>query len=78
MVDGELGSIEVTQNWRTTSILGKPVRWYQEASGGGADGAYYETEGFALTDPNGKTGYYRMVIETITNAAPARFRDLGW
>jgi hypothetical protein len=78
MVNGELGSIEVAQKWRATTILGKPVRWYQESAGGGADGAYYETEGFALTDPDGKTGYYHLVIESITDAAPARFRNVGW
>lgn len=77
-VDGELGTIQVAQGWKSTSVLGKPVRWYQSYSGGGADGPVWETEGFSLTDPNGKTGYYYLEIESITDAAPARFRDVSW
>lgn len=49
-------------------MAGRKVRWYQESLSGGADGAYYSTEGFALTDGQGRTGYYRMVVESGNNA----------
>lgn len=78
MVDGELGTIEKPQKWQYAIILGRSLRWYHEYSGGGADGAYAETEGFSATDPSGKTGYYYLVVESVTNAAPERFSKIGW
>lgn len=78
LVDGELGTIEKTQKWQYAIVLGRTLRWYQEYSGGGADGAYYETEGFSATAPNGKTGYYYLAVESVTKAAPARFSEVAW
>lgn len=70
--------IKTPQSWKSTSIMGQTVRWYQEDVPDGADGSYYSTEGFSLTSPEGKTGYYRLVIESVTGAAPARFSKVGW
>lgn len=74
MVNGELGVVKRAQSWRTIMVAGKTVRYFQESGPGGADGAYYSTEGFSLTDPNGKTGYYRLVVEAGTDEAPVRQR----
>lgn len=63
MVNGELTAVDYPQSFRTTTIAGKSVRWFQESSSGGADGAYYSTVGFSVTDSSGKTGYYRLVVE---------------
>lgn len=78
MVNDELTALTKPQSFRSTSILGKPVRWFVESEGGGADGVYSTTEGFSLTAPDGRTGHYRIVIESVSNAAPARFREAGW
>lgn len=63
MIDGELTGVALPQEFRAVKIEGQSVRWFQEALSGGADGAYYSTEGFSLTDASGNTGYYRMVVE---------------
>jgi len=68
MVNDELTAVKVPQKFRTVVIEGKTVKWFQEALSGGADGAYYMTEGFSLTDASGKTGYYRLVVESGDNA----------
>jgi hypothetical protein len=68
MVNDELTAVEYPQEFRTVEVAGRQVRWYQESLSGGADGAYYATEGFALTDDKGRTGYYRMVVESGNGA----------
>lgn len=70
--------IKTPQSWQSTQVMGQTIRWYQEDVSGGADGSYYSTEGFSLTSPDGKMGYYRLVIESVTGAAPARFSKVGW
>jgi hypothetical protein len=62
-VNGELTAVDYDQEFRTTTINGQPVRWFKECGSGGADGAYYSTTGFSVTDDFGKTGYYRLVVE---------------
>lgn len=78
MVDGELGTVERPQAWKSTNVLGQSVLWFTESTGGGADGEYHSTVGIRLTGPDGRVGYYRLVIETITGQAPARFSKVGW
>lgn len=63
MVNGELGEVKRAQSWRTVVVAGKTVRFFQESGPGGADGAYYSTEGFSLVGPDGRTGHYRLVVE---------------
>ncbi|MCW1925964.1 hypothetical protein OKA05_25620 [Luteolibacter arcticus] len=62
---------EREQEWRTVTVLEEKVRWYQESAGGGADGAYFSTEGFTLKAPDGRKGHYRLVAENGGNAAEA-------
>lgn len=50
------------QSWRHTTILGTPVKWFQNDGGGGADFPGYKTVDFPLTAPDGRTGHYRIVI----------------
>ncbi|MGJ8725614.1 MAG: hypothetical protein ACSHYB_13730 [Roseibacillus sp.] len=78
MVDGELGTVEKFQNWENTQVMGNTVLWFTESTGGGADGTYYSTVGIRLTGPDDRIGYYRLVIESITKQAPARFSKVGW
>lgn len=68
MVSDELTPVEYPQEFRAVKVAGRQVRWFQESLSGGADGAYYATEGFALTDAQGRTGYYRMVVESGDDA----------
>ncbi|MGJ8725615.1 MAG: hypothetical protein ACSHYB_13735 [Roseibacillus sp.] len=70
--------IKIPQSWKSTKVMGKTVRYYKEDVPDGADGNYYSTEGFSLTDSYGKKGYYRLVIESVTGAAPARFSKVSW
>ncbi len=65
MVNDELTGFTRPQNWRELVIAGQKVRWFQEMAGGGADGDYYHTEGFTLTAPDGRTGHYFLVAETL-------------
>ena len=50
------------QSWRHTMILGKPVKWYKNDDGSGADFPAYRTVDFPLTAPDGRTGFYRIVV----------------
>jgi hypothetical protein len=59
------------QSWRETTILGKPVKWYQNDSGGGADFPCYKTVDFSLTAPDGRIGHYRVSVCSDTEAKAA-------
>lgn len=63
MVDDQLTGFTRPQSWRQVQVLDSKVRWYQESTAGGADGAYYSTEGFTLKAPDGRKGHYRLVAE---------------
>jgi hypothetical protein len=63
MVRDTLTGYEQEQKWRQVTILGENVRWFQESASGGADGAYFSTEGFSLKASDGRKGYYRLVAE---------------
>ena len=63
MVNDTLAGREKKQEWREVSILGEEIRWFQESAGGGAEGAYFSTEGFSLKAPDGRKGYFRLVAE---------------
>ena len=62
-INGKLTGVMIPQKFRTVTIEGQQVRWFQESTAGGADGAYYTTEGFSLKDIFGNIGYYRLVME---------------
>ena len=63
MVQDTLTGYEKEQEWRKVTILGEEVRWFQESASGGADGAYFSTEGFTLKASDGRKGHYRLVAE---------------
>jgi hypothetical protein len=63
MVNDTLSGYEEKQEWRKVRVLGEEIRWFQESDGGGADGAWFSTEGFSLEAPDGRKGYYRLVAE---------------
>lgn len=72
-----LGGYQVEQEWRTVEVLGEKVRWYQESTSGGADGAYFSTEGFTLEAADGRKGHYRLVAEHGDDAAEDVARWFG-
>lgn len=63
MLNNTLTNYEQEQSWRDAVVLGEKVRWFQESRSGGADGAYFSTEGFAKKSSDGRKGYYRLVAE---------------
>lgn len=63
LVNDELTGVNYPQSFRAVTVNGAPVRWFKESGSGGADGAYYATTGFSVTDSSGKTGHYRLVVE---------------
>lgn len=69
MVNDELTGFKRPQGWREVMIAGQKVRWFQESASGGADGAYFSTEGFTLKSPDERIGHYRLVAETGDDAA---------
>jgi hypothetical protein len=77
MRNNTLAGYEREQEWRTTEVTGETVRWYQESAGGGADGAYFSTEGFTRKAPDGRKGHYRLVAESGDDAAEAVARWFG-
>lgn len=77
MVRDTLTGYQKEQEWRQVSILGEEVRWFQESASGGADGAYFSTEGFTLKAPDGRKGHYRLVAEHGDNATADVARWFG-
>lgn len=69
MVNDQLTGYRRPQGWREVMIAGQKVRWFQQSASGGADGAYFSTEGFTLKSPDGRTGHYFLVAETGDDAA---------
>jgi hypothetical protein len=63
MRNNTLAGYEREQEWREVEVLGERVRWFQESAGGGADGAYFSTEGFRVKAADGRRGHYRLVAE---------------
>ncbi len=67
------------QEWRHASILGQPVRWYQNDGGSGADFPCYKTVDFALTAPDGRSGFYRISVCSDSSAkAAAWIHRVNW
>lgn len=67
------------QEWRRTSILGQPVRWYQNDGGSGADFPCYKTVDFALTAPDGRSGFYRISVCSDSTAKAATWiHQVSW
>lgn len=66
------------QEWQTTKLMGKTIRTYVEAAGGGADGEVWATEFFPLTSPQGTKGFYRITMEFNTEEAPNRLSQVAW
>jgi hypothetical protein len=77
-INSELTGINVPQKWRNATVKGKNVRWFQESLPSGAHGAYFSTEGFTLSGPDGRKGYYRIVTEGAEGNFRARLGTLGW
>jgi|GEM_PF-3381601 len=59
------------QEWQTSTILGKSVKWYQNDGGGGADFPLYKTVDFPAKSPDGRVGYYRIEVATTSTARAA-------
>ena len=83
MVNGELTSVERPQNWKTVkvSISGdtegkRKLQYFREYAGGGADGPRDSTNTFSLTK-NGKTGYYVVIVDTMTDATKKQLKGLA-
>ena len=77
MRNNTLTGYEREQEWRTVTIQEEKVRWFQESASGGADGAYFSTEGFTLKAPDGRKGHYRLVAEHGDDAREAVQRWFG-
>jgi len=77
MVRDTLTGNQKDQEWRKVTILGEEVRWFQESAPGGADGAYFSTEGFTLKASDGRKGHYRLVAEHGDTAAADVARWFG-
>jgi len=80
MVNGELATVERPQLWRPIMIAGGKGVYCKESTGGGADGTYYITSGFSRTAPDGRVGYYRIVVEAGDNesAVVDRISSVGF
>ena len=78
IINSEPTGINAPQKWRNATVKGKNVRWFQESLPSGAHGAYFSTEGFTLSGPDRRKGYYRIVTEGAEGNFRARLGTLGW
>ncbi len=82
-VNGELGIIRKPQTGKSLAVkwkapggkIDKNLRYFRHDSGSGADGAIDMTDAFSITS-GGKTGYYVISIETVTDATEKRLKML--
>lgn len=82
-VNGELGIIRKPQTGKSLAVkwkapggkIDKTLRYFRHDSGSGADGAIDMTDAFSITS-GGKTGYYVISIETVTDATEKRLKML--
>lgn len=67
------------QSWKETKILGSKVKWYQADGGSGADFPAYQTVDFSLVAPDGRTGFYQiMVCSDKESKAAAWINRVNW
>lgn len=64
LINGELTGVTKSQSFQSVLIEGQTVKWFQESTSGGADGAYFTTEGFMKRGSFGSAGHYRIVVES--------------
>lgn len=57
-----------SQSFRTAQIAGQIVKWYQQSDAGGADGAFFKTNGFQNRGADGVVRYYELTAEAGPNA----------
>lgn len=78
-VDGTLGVVKKPQRGKSVTVKWKTpegrktmtLRYFRESSGGGADGPLDTTDSFSLSS-GGKTGYYVISVESVTDATASR------
>lgn len=84
MVNDELTDVATPQSGKSVSFRMKTpegkspvtIRYFRRYSGGGADGPLDQTDAFSIT-VGGKTGYYVVSVETITDATEKRLKALS-
>lgn len=68
-----------TQPWRSSIILSQPVRWYQADGGSGADFPTYKTVDFQATAPDGRSGWYRVEVQSTRDTEVAdQIKRVNW
>lgn len=77
MPNNTLSGFERDQSWRTATIAGEKVRWFQESPPAATSGAGFSSEGFSLKTPDGRKGYYRLTAETTGDAPESVARWFG-
>lgn len=83
LVNGELGVVRKPQAGKTLLVkwkspdgpLPQAIHYFRRDSGGGADGPLDSTDAFTLT-VGGKTGYYVVMVESITGQTEKRLKGL--
>ncbi len=70
MVNDRLTGFRRPQSWKEVMILARKVRWFQESTSGGADGAYYSTECVEMKAANGRIGFYVLQAEAGDDTNP--------
>lgn len=71
--------VKHSQSWMRTTILGKTVKWYQNDGGGGADFPAYRTVDFALTAPDGRSGFYSIEVCSDSKSKAANWiNQVSW
>lgn len=61
------------QKWRIARILGREIKWYQVDAGSGADFPQYETLYFEATAPDGRVGWYQVIVCAESDSSAAEW-----
>ena len=77
-VNGEFIPTSKPQVFRSATIIGKKIKYYQTDEGSGADAPRFRAMGVQLTDPSGAVGNYLIDYEGEEKDFPLRLAEMGW
>ena len=78
LVNGNFIPTSKPQVFRSATIMGKRIKYYQTHEGSGADAPRFRTVGVQLTNPSGAVGNYLIDHEGEEKEFSLRLAEMGW
>ena len=78
LVNGDFIPTSKSQVFRSATIMGKTIKYYQTDEGSGANASRFRAMGVQLTNPSGAVGNYLIDYEGEEKEFPPRLAEMGW